>query len=762
VATAYPGHNPAGDPGDSDYDKKEFAYDAAGKLIRSEDQKGEYVAFAFDLAGRLETRKYYNISDVLQDTDTFTSDLSARPLTAAKGRYNNTVTFTYDVAGRAATETLTTGGANYEVEYGYDYGSRLIELTYPDDTVVDRGYTDRGELDDIDYESAAVADHLFDDGGRLTQTTFGNSLVEARGYTRDDDMATSIGITGVTGFGYSYDANKNRTAQTDSVQTAHAWTADYDDEDRLTDFDKSTYNQHDQDWTLSNVGDWDSTTLGGAPESRIHDPVHQLTQRGQTSLSYDAKGNLTQDKNGQQYTWDQDNKLSAADLDGNNTPDATYEYDALGRRVTKTYNGLTMLYVRAGWRTLAEYENGGSGYQLARKFVYGDYVDEPLMMVRLVEEKKDSREKTESGTETGISITPAAQMIEEKYYYHANANYNIAAMTNAAAAIVEQYRYSAYGIPVTITTNTIGNPFYFTGKRYDAELGWYDYNFRPFDPAQGRFPVREDEYRNTVNSYQYCNAAPLHKTDPTGKIVVGFPGMWTSKESMIPVVEAIGNKLAPDLLPYEKVWPGAVRLEVSPGGKTFVAEYKSLIKESYKEFRERKSTQECSLEQFVAIGHSHSATAIYELIKEGHFSNRELKLTPAALIMVDPVLGGDLFNNNKDLSKILEYSGIGKKTTVLNYYQTDENVMGFGTGDPVGGVTMVTRSETAEGGYEIHSGGLRIPNTSHKGILKNSLFLNHVTRYARTAYIMGVVTDNFEDNPMGNQKWDTWEGGPAW
>ncbi len=49
----------------------------------------------------------------------------------------------------------------------------------------------------------------------------------------------------------------------------------------------------------------------------------------------DPKGNLTRDEEGQQYTWDFNNKLTEArNSDGDLL--GTYVYDALGRRVTKT------------------------------------------------------------------------------------------------------------------------------------------------------------------------------------------------------------------------------------------------------------------------------------------------------------------------------------------------------------------------------------------------------------------------------------------
>lgn len=48
-----------------------------------------------------------------------------RVRTADKGRYNNTVTFTYDDAGRVATEALTVDSQTYTISRDYDDAGRL-------------------------------------------------------------------------------------------------------------------------------------------------------------------------------------------------------------------------------------------------------------------------------------------------------------------------------------------------------------------------------------------------------------------------------------------------------------------------------------------------------------------------------------------------------------------------------------------------------------------------------------------------------------
>src|SRR5207302_3410515 len=105
--------------------------------------------------------------------------------------------------------------------------------------------------------------------------------------------------------------------------------------------------------------------------------VHELTAIGQTALSYDLKGNLTVNSNGQSYVWDFENRMKQATIPANPDPVvATYAYDALGRRVSKTVPGTTTVFINDGLQEIAEYENG----TLAREYVYGSYIDEPLMM----------------------------------------------------------------------------------------------------------------------------------------------------------------------------------------------------------------------------------------------------------------------------------------------------------------------------------------------------------------------------------------------
>jgi len=145
----------------------------------------------------------------------------------------------------------------------------------------------------------------------------------------------------------------------------------------------------------------------------------------------------------------------------------TYAYDALGRRVSKTVGSLTTVFVNDGLQEIAEYENG----TLARSYVFGSYIDEPLLLVA-----------------AGV-----------KTYYHANNLYSVAALTNQAGAVVERMTYDPYGKVTILAANgvtvlaasSVGNPWTFTGRRLDGETGLMYSRARMYDPGLGRFIGRD-------------------------------------------------------------------------------------------------------------------------------------------------------------------------------------------------------------------------------------------------------------------------------
>jgi RHS repeat-associated protein len=139
--------------------------------------------------------------------------------------------------------------------------------------------------------------------------------------------------------------------------------------------------------------------------------------------------------------------------------------------------------------------------------VYASYIDEPVLRFK------------PSGSES--------------LYYHRNQQYSVVALTNASAAIVERYAYSAYGVP-TITNaagtilpvGSVNNRYMYTGREWDSVIAQYHYRARMYDANLGRFASRDPigyEGRQ-LSLFSYVGNQVLCTIDP-----FGLEGVWPNQ-----------------------------------------------------------------------------------------------------------------------------------------------------------------------------------------------------------------------------------------
>jgi RHS repeat-associated protein len=167
-----------------------------------------------------------------------------------------------------------------------------------------------------------------------------------------------------------------------------------------------------------------------------------------------------------------------------------YEYDGAGRRVTKTANGNTTVYVYDGAGQLAAEYGGAAGV----------------------------------GTQ----------------YLTADALGSTRLVTDSAGAVVRSYDYLPFGEELRAGTagrdstfppasppapdNATGIKAGFTGKERDAETGLDYFGARYFSGAQGRFTSSDQplidqdaKFPQSWNLYSYVRNNPLKYTDPNGE-----------------------------------------------------------------------------------------------------------------------------------------------------------------------------------------------------------------------------------------------------
>lgn len=108
-------------------------------------------------------------------------------------------------------------------------------------------------------------------------------------------------------------------------------------------------------------------------------------------------------------------------------------------------------------------------------------------------------------------------------FYHQDGLGGVGLQTDDTGSVVAEPTADPFGAPLAATSE----PYGFTGKEYEAELGLIDFGARLYDPAVGRFLSADPEaVRNplvgvndpqALNPYSYARNSPTTHVDPTGK-----------------------------------------------------------------------------------------------------------------------------------------------------------------------------------------------------------------------------------------------------
>jgi RHS repeat-associated protein len=465
------------------------------------------------------------------------------PTTAAD---DSTATDAYDSLGRVIEEAQTIGGQPTKViSSAWRADALRSKLTYPNGRAEVYTYDHLDRLKSVSDQGAAqpiatydyigvnrVLDRVYPQNG-TRETFLDNSGTVDIGYDGlrrpVDDRTLRADNSLVVSFTYVYDRMNYKLDEVKLHDAKDSEFYAYDSAYRLVSFTRAAggiapLQSH---WTLDGAGNW--TQVDG--ETRQHSSFNEITARTvggtTTAVRSDDNGNETDDGT-YLYTWDSMNRLRTVIRKSDNALVAVYSYDALGRRIQKVVPNSggqndTTDFEYDGWRSIEEW-NGVDA--LVQQYVFGAYIDEPLVM---------DRNLNGDGTATGPG--------DERLFYNQNTLYNVYALTDTAGKIVEGYQYDAYGRPAVFDAgangvvdfggddvvtpggrSAVGNPYLFTGMRLDVETGVYDDRARYMDPVLGRFISRDPlgawaDAQNSGNAYAYVGDSPENAQDPFGLLL---------------------------------------------------------------------------------------------------------------------------------------------------------------------------------------------------------------------------------------------------
>ena len=455
-----------------------WAYDNAHNLANRTTVTGgtEIQRFTYDNRNRKTGMSWDN----RVDSASFTYYDDGRLHTAQNP--NSTVTRSYDAAGRLTLDQQNPVGiASKSVNYPtHDDDGRLLRMYVSGASGYDFTYsydamgrfeniftTNGGQLFQYRYDAASneiERDNMFngvkqlyprDELNRITNWDVrkGNSTLGHEGYTYDGMNRITI-VDWANGntdnFTYYKDGELN-VAHLGNFNRTVTYNVD-NDGNRTSVVDNGTPTNY----ALSNPNLNEYGTVGGLMVSNNSD--HQIS----------AFNNVA-------YTYINDERLSSASTTGTVYSMA---YDALGRCVKRSISGgPATYYIYDGEKPILEYDSSGVSVGVN---LYGKAIDEILERIAI---GFDNRWHT--------------------YFLQQNHEGTVTHLTDGAGAVIEKYRYDAFGVPTiyaptwNVRANTIyDNRFLFTGREYAATyrstfntpaFKFYEYRARAYNPELGRF-----------------------------------------------------------------------------------------------------------------------------------------------------------------------------------------------------------------------------------------------------------------------------------
>ena len=322
-----------------------YDYNEAGQVIGETDAKGQLTVTAYDAGGRVTS-----IDRVATDYDiTYTYDVCSngvgRLCSIATG-WGHTLQYQWNALGQLARTTSTEG----TISYTYGPSGALTAIEYPSGRIVHYDLDGGGLPQEVrlqidDLPQVALVDTIkYSPLGRPIAWRFTNGLTT----TVDLDARhrpESITVPGVWSWqATDYDGNDNLLALTTSFD---AYAYGYDAQNRLTDADSAAL---DIDYQYDKVGNRTAKTVNTVVEAGTYEPgSNRIASYGNRDFTLDANGNtiaeqlnLNPDRT---FVYSSHNRLVEAIDDASASTLATYRYDALGQRVSKTTASETRQFV---------------------------------------------------------------------------------------------------------------------------------------------------------------------------------------------------------------------------------------------------------------------------------------------------------------------------------------------------------------------------------------------------------------------------------
>ena len=334
-----------------------YVYDNAGNLITRTDARNVTSTYTYDALNRL-TQINYGDQTVTYQYDTGANGIGRLAQMTDGGGWTQ---WSYDSLGRVVQKTQATSGTQALIQsmgYSYDSQGHLAQITYPSGHVLQYSYAQGLAIAlSLDGQTVVTGVHYQPFGGPESWS-WGNGASYDRAYDLNGRLA--LYPMGNASRVLTYDAAGRISALTDPVTAANNQNYGYDNLDRLTaaNLGSSSYG-----YSYDANGNRTSLTGSSSASYTYASSSNRLTAIGSASRTYDNAGNLTNDGT-RTLTYNNAGRLSQVTT-GTNTD--YYKFNGKGERVLKSGNDVATgnnryLYDESG-KLLGDYDSLGLANQ---------------------------------------------------------------------------------------------------------------------------------------------------------------------------------------------------------------------------------------------------------------------------------------------------------------------------------------------------------------------------------------------------------------
>jgi RHS repeat-associated protein len=464
------------------------------------------------------------------------------------------LTMTYPMTSYPADYTYGSSGTSTNVN---DRLGRVTRISMSSGVTIDANYSynGTGRLVEVDSQSGQYRLRMLDIDGGGTNNYNG---FDRFGRIKDHHWYNYDAEVDLARVKHGYDYAGNRLWREDVVAAANSENHDeyytYDGLHRLTSFDRGNLTgtfpnytgisgtpSKEEDFTLDQLGNWSGYVVKAAGtttlnQSRAHNSVNEIdtdNTHGDTDDSitftvgtnwrdpvHDAAGNMTTIGwrvalgTAEVLTYDAWNRLVKSYI---GLVVQTNEYDGLGRRIVRV-NGWANpdetydYYYNENWQVVEQRKDGDANPS-SQYYWHPYYID--ALAFRIYD-------ATLTGTDSVI------------HYYVHDANFNVTAILDDTADVLERYQYMPYGEVTFLEpdfdvaasqSSQHGNTHLYTGRERDPETARQLNRHRFYAPYMGRWLSRDPMgYEGSEhNLYEYVTGKAVSLNDASGLHTAALP-----------------------------------------------------------------------------------------------------------------------------------------------------------------------------------------------------------------------------------------------